>query len=110
MLANVTYTAAEISAALGRPSNTSTTTIQVITPTTQYSDRLNQFDLRLTKLFTVGRVRLRAMFDTYNVFNDSTALKLDNQYGAAVGGGTGWLRPQLIVPGRLLKFGFQVDF
>lgn len=110
ILANVTYTAAEISAALGRPSTTSTTTIQVIEPTTEYSDRLNQFDLRLTKMFTLGRSRLRAMFDTYNIFNGSTALKLNNQYGAAVGGGADWLRPQLVVPGRLLKFAFQLDF
>jgi hypothetical protein len=50
------------------------------------------------------------MLDTYNIFNDSTALKLNNQYGAAAGGGAEWLRPQLIVPGRLLKFAFQLDF
>ena len=50
------------------------------------------------------------MFDLYNVFNDSTPLKLNNQYGTPSAGGTAWRRPQLIIPGRLVKFAFQIDF
>ena len=47
------------------------------------------------------------MFDIYNVFNDSTPLELNNQYAAT---GANWLRPNLIIPDRLLKFAFQLDF
>ena len=74
---------------------------------TEYSERLNQVDLRLTKIFTLGPSRLRAMFDLYNLFNDSTPLELNNQYGVT---GENWQAPQLLIPGRLLKFAFQLDF
>ena len=43
-------------------------------------------------------------------FNDSTPLNYNLNYGAPVGGGADWLRPQLIIPGRLAKFAFQIDF
>ena len=109
ILANVTYTGAELSAGLGRPSNVSTRTIQVIEPSTVYSERLNQFDVRATKHLTLGPAQYRVMFDLYNVFNVSTPLQLNNQYGTT-GGGTAWQRPTLIIPGRLAKFAFQIDF
>ena len=110
VLANVTYSAAELTAALGRPTNVSNRTIQVIEPGTVYGDRLNQFDVRAAKIISSGPAQFRLMFDLYNVFNDSTPLELNNQYGATTGGGTAWQRPALIIPGRLAKFAFQIDF
>lgn len=110
ILANVVYTGAELAAGLGRPSNVSTRTIGVIEPGTVYGDRLNQFDVRITKILASGRSQVRLMFDLYNVFNDSTPLALNNQYGATAGGGTAWQRPALIIPGRLAKLAFQIDF
>ena len=105
--ANVVYTSAQIEPSLGRPISGGTRTISVIEPGTVYGDRLLQFDLRLTKILTAGNSRTQIMFDLYNVFNDSTPLELNNQYAAA---GEGWMRPNLIIPGRLAKFAFQVDF
>jgi len=111
VLAFVQFTGPEISASLGRTSNTSTTAVNVIEPGTQYSSRLNQFDLRATKILnSSGTGTVRLMFDLYNVFNDSTPLQLNNLYGSPDGGGAAWQRPQLIIPGRMAKFGFQVDF
>jgi hypothetical protein len=108
--ANVVYTGAELSAGLGRTSNESNRTIQVIEPGTLYSKRLNQFDLRVTKTLNLGTGQYRLMFDLYNMFNDSTPLELNNQYGSTSGGGTGWQSPVLIIPGTLAKFAFQIDF
>lgn len=48
------------------------------------------------------------MFDLYNVFNDSAPLQVNNQYGSPSGGGMAWQRPQLIIPGRLAAFAFQI--
>ena len=107
VLATVTFTGAEISESLGRPSNTSSTDIQVIEPGSTYSERLLQLDLRATKNIAIGPGQYRLMVDVYNVFNDSTPLELNNLYGAT---GTAWQRPALIIPGRLLKFAFQIDF
>ena len=105
--ANTSFTREQVEASLGRPSNSSTTTFQTIEPGTEYTERLNQFDLRVTKIFNVGPSRLRAMFDIYNVFNNSTPLQRNNQYGQV---GTTWQSPQLVIPGRLIKFALQVDF
>ena len=105
--AHVTYTSAQIEPSLGRPIDGGTKTIEVIDVGTEYGDRLLQFDLRVTKILNFGGARVRAMFDLYNVFNDSTALELNNQYAAT---GANWLRPNLIIPGRLAKFAFQLDF
>ena len=57
-----------------------------------------------------GGRSIQLIADLYNVFNDNTPLELNNQYGASTGGSPDWQRPQLIVPGRLAKFGFQLDF
>ena len=62
----------------------------------------------LTKNLNFGGTRLRAMFDLYNLFNDSTVLKFNDAFGSTTGGD--WLRPQALIPGRMLKFGAQLDF
>ena len=108
--ARVIYSADELTAGLGRTSNVAQVGLAVIEPGTVYSKRLNQFDVRFTKNLNLGPGQYRVMFDLYNVFNDSTPLKLNNQYGSTAGGGEAWRRPQLIIPGRLAKFAFQIDF
>ena len=108
--ANVTYSSALLAPQLGRPLSESTVRPNVIDPGSVYGDRLMQLDVRATKIFSFGPTRVRAIFDVYNVFNDSTPLELNNQYGAVVGGGANWQRPNLIIPGRLVKFAFQLDF
>ena len=75
-----------------------------MTPNTEYEDRLNQVDFRLTKMIALGKARLRAMVDMYNVFNANTVLAATPAYGST------WLRPTAILTGRLFKFGAQVDF
>ena len=107
--ASVTYTADETT--LGRPfTSTTTRSVNVIDRTTAYTDRLLQFDLRFTKLLAFGSARIKAIVDIYNVFNDNTVLKFGNAYGASTGGGGSWLKPELLIPGRMLKFGGQLDF
>ena len=104
-IARVTYTAAQIAAALGRPSTQGAQTVNVVDPGTNFGDRFNQFDLRFTKLFRFkGSGRFRAMFDLYNLFNANSATFEE------VGYGTTYLYPQVIMPGRLAKFAFQIDY
>ena len=49
-------------------------------------------------------MQFRAMFDLFNVFN-ANAVTLEQP-----GYGPQWLAPQAIMPGRLAKFAFQLDF
>lgn len=111
-IATVTYSAAQITEALGRAPLSGARTINVIEPGTEFLDRLNQFDLRFTKIFTfANNTQFRAMFDIFNVFNNNAAGFVQPSFG----GGTGpalssWEEPQVIIPGRLAKFAFQLNF
>jgi hypothetical protein len=49
-------------------------------------------------------MRLRAIVDVYNVFNQNTALVINTAYGPS------WLSPTQIMDGRLIKLGFQLEF
>jgi hypothetical protein len=105
-IAEVTYTRGQISAALGRPSGGSgSIDVNVIPPGTVFGERFNQLDLRLTKIIPLGgTTRLRAMLDLFNLFNANAVTREQPGFGAT------WLKPQVIMPGRLIKFAFQFDF
>ena len=104
--ADVSFTSAQIEAALGRPlAGGGAVTTNVIAPGTVYGERFHQVDLRLTKIFSLGgTVRLRAMFDLFNLFNANAVT--NEEYGL----GSRYLNPVAIMPGRLGKFAFQFDF
>ena len=100
LAANLSVTGAQTT--LGRLN--AATTIALITPFTQFENRLHQIDLRFTKSVLVGRYRVRGMVDVYNITNGSTVLGVNTTYGP------NWLRPTAILAARLFKFGAQVDF
>ncbi|MGE0392350.1 MAG: carboxypeptidase regulatory-like domain-containing protein [Vicinamibacterales bacterium] len=89
---------------------TATASINLIQPNSVYGDRINQIDLRVTRVFTVRTTRIRAMLDLYNLANRNTVVTWNNNYGTIAGGGAAWLRPLGILPARLLKLGVQLDF
>ena len=104
---------AQISPSLGRNLSagaTATASINLIAPNTVYGDRINQIDMRFTRVFTVRTARIRAMLDLYNMANRSTVVTWNNTYGALAGGGATWLTPLGILPARLIKLGVQFDF
>ena len=78
--------------------------LNMIEPGTLYGERFNQLDLRVTKILNFGGARLRAMLDLYNVLNANAVMAEDSAWGPT------WLAPVVIMPGRLAKFGFQLDF
>ena len=104
--AEVTFTSAQIEEALGRPlAGGGAVSVDVLEPGTEFGERFNQVDLRFTKIINLaGTVRLRAMFDLFNVFNANAVT--NEEYGV----GPNYLRPFSIMPGRFGKFSFQIDF
>jgi hypothetical protein len=111
--ASSTFTSAQIAPSLGRAlSSASTATIALVEPGTLYADRLNQIDLRFTKIVRFGGRRVQGMVDLYNALNDNTVLLESNVYGATTGASSGaaWRIPQAIMPGRVVKFGVQMNF
>jgi hypothetical protein len=124
--AAVLYTQAQITSALGRVAtvagNKSVLAIEPAIPLasasgsgtgtplfgTQFGDRLNQLDIRFSKIFKFGRNTLDANFDIYNTFNSDTVLTENTAYSGANGGA--WLLPTTVLQARIIKFGVRWDF
>jgi hypothetical protein len=109
VLANVTYTNADIAAGrvqgLGRPTFLAAqSAANVIQPGSVYGDRLNQIDFRVTKVIPVGRGRIEANFDVYNLGNSDAILLQNNVFGAT------WTRPTSVIQPRFVKFTVRYDF
>jgi hypothetical protein len=86
--------------------------VPLVEPGTLYGDRLNQVDIRFAKVFRRGDRRLQVMADVYNLANGNTITTMSNNYGATTGAtaGSAWQVPQAILPGRIAKFGVQLNF
>ena len=78
--------------------------INVVEPGTEYEARVNQVDLRLSKIFNINTQRIQVMFDVFNVLNENSITESDRFYGP------NYQRPQAIMPGRLAKFAVQYNF
>jgi hypothetical protein len=117
--AAVTYSAAQITGALGRPgtgiggAGKAALVIEPYNATgffgTEFGDRLNQLDLRFSKIFKFGsKTTLDANFDIYNAFGSDAVLTESATYTGATGGA--WLLPTSVIQGRIIKFGVRLDF
>ena len=85
--------------------------INVVLPGETRDDRLNQIDLRLQRRFPLGGARLSAIFEVYNVFNSRSPQANAETWGAAPASpNSSYLRPSILLGGRLAKFGAQVDW
>jgi hypothetical protein len=102
--ATYAVTSAQVAPSLGRNLVAGSASISLIEPATLFSDRINQVDLRLSRLIRIRGLRVSANLDLYNVFNENTPLVINTAYG------NNWLRPTQIMDGRLAKFGVQLDF
>jgi hypothetical protein len=108
MQANYVAGNAAVQPSLGRPlSGATNATVWLLSPGVQYGDRVNQVDLRATKVLRFGRSRAALNVDVYNALNASPVTALNMNYS---GGGATWLQPQSILAARLLKLSVQFDF
>ena len=89
---------------LGRAFATGSATVNLIEPGTTYGDRLNQVDLRFTKIVRVGGSSLDLSVDLYNAFNSDAILTQQNTYGVA------WQNALAVIQPRFAKFNVRWDF
>jgi hypothetical protein len=73
-----------------------------------FVERLNQIDLRATKIFQVGGTRTSINFDFYNVLNANSVITENSTYSPPPS--TAWRTPQSILLPRLFKISAQFDF
>jgi hypothetical protein len=89
---------------LGRPFTAGQANINLIEPGSLYGDRLNQIDLRLTKIVNVGRGRVDLNVDFFNALNSDAVILENGAFGPA------WRRPLTVIQPRFVKFGARWDF
>jgi hypothetical protein len=104
-----TATVAQLTQALGRPpSGGVPVNINLLQPLSHFADyRVNQLDVRLSKILRLPRGRFQLNLDVYNALNGSYVLWGSTTYGT---NGANWLKPTSTLDGRLVKFGAQYDF
>ena len=104
--ANYVVPSAVVAQTLGRPlaGGAANVTINLLTTGQMVSDRINQLDLRVAKVFKFGRVRTTAGLDVFNALNAATVLSLNQTYGPA------WLTPTSVIQARFAKVSAQIDF
>ena len=78
-------------------------TVNLVPALSRFPDRINQVDVRLSKIVGTRRGRYQFNFDVYNLSN-SVVLWVNRTYGP------NWLSPTSTLDGRLIKFGIQYDF
>ena len=116
IVASRTFTNAEIRPTLGRDLGqcrgaatcTGTVVIDMVPQGTEFEKRLQQVDLRFTRSFQMGRIRVRGNGDLYNLLNAGDVVNMNTRYAGNTGGQ--WLQPVQILGGRMFKFSAQLDF
>jgi hypothetical protein len=109
LAANYNVPAAVIAQSLGRaPSGgVANVPVNLVTPGTLYGDRVNQLDLRFSKLLRFGRTRTRISADLYNALNANPVLTYNETYSPTT---TSWLAPRTVLAARVVKIGASFDF
>ena len=101
-----TFRNADIAPSLGRDMAAGaggSARLRIVPVNELFEDRVNQLDLRFTKVLALGEFRVKGMFDIYNLFNDRAVI-------GSAGVHPVWLRPLLLLGPRVFKFAAQVDF
>ena len=109
LAANYVLTNAIASQSLGRPlsGGLSQVTVNLLTPSQMYGERLNQVDLRAGKVLKFGRVRTQLALDLYNLLNLNTTTSYLENYGT---NGATYLQPLSVLRPRFLRLNATVDF
>ena len=100
-----------IAPALGRSLSAginATKTIMLIEPGTEYAENHTQLDMRLSRRFSLGRVRIRGDAALYNVFNTDWVSSVNTTFSTAAS--NAFMRPTGVLQGRLFKIGLQVEY
>jgi hypothetical protein len=80
----------------------------VLEPGKEYGERVNQVDLRLSKLFRFGSTRTMVSLDFYNLFNVDTITAQNNTF--TPGAPIPWQQASSILTARFVKIGGQFDW
>lgn len=100
-----------VTSTLGRALSTGSANLALFEPWTEFEDRLLQVDMRVSKWFNIGKLRMQGQLDLYNLTNANTVLATQNSFDPATEALLGrFHQPTTILGARLMKFGVQVEW
>ena len=109
MQASYAATNAIVAPLLGRnlAGNAANITLSLLEPSTAFSDRVNQLDVRMAKFFKLGTERrIQVSLDLFNALNSNTI----QTYNTSFTPNGGWRSPLVVLPPRVAKISAQLDF
>jgi hypothetical protein len=86
--------------------NAANVTVNLIAPGTMYGDRVNELDVRIGKLVSIGKTRTLLAADVYNALNSGAVLSYNTTF---VPGGA-WLRPNSVMTPRFVRLTAEMTF
>ena len=110
LAANWLVTNGVVAPALGRPmaGNAALAFANVIEPGTEYGDRLNQVDFRVSKILRFGNKRVNVGVDLFNLFNTNAVYAYFQTLNTATP--ASYLQPASLVAARFAKVSVAFDF
>jgi carboxypeptidase family protein len=78
--------------------------VNLVQPGTRYQDRVNQFDLRLGRLFKANGREVNASLDVFNVLNAAPIMRQNETFGSAFG------TPQEVLQARTVRLSANFRF
>ena len=108
LAANYVVPNADVVSSLGRSlsGNAPNVTVNLVAPGTMYGDRINQLDVRGSKILKLGASRTMIALDVYNSLNSSAVLTYNPAF---VPGGT-WLQPLAFMAPRAFRITAEIYF
>ena len=108
LAANYVVPNADVVPSLGRnlSGNAPNVTVNLVAPGTMYGDRINQLDVRGSKILKLGASRTMIALDVYNTLNSSAVLTYNPAF---VPGGT-WLQPLAFMAPRAFRITAEIYF
>ena len=80
--------------------------VPLVAPETEYTPRINQFDVSFSKRASFGRMAFTPKVDLFNALNSDDYSSVSTvQYGAAA-----YMRPSVILQGRIVRVGVDVTW
>jgi hypothetical protein len=104
-------TAAQFQAATGVALRTGLASqdVNIVLPGTVYGDRVNNVDMRFSKVLRFGTRRANVGVDLYNMFNANTPTNYETVFDPATNGAR-WLQPTGVMAPRFVRVNMQLDF
>ncbi len=81
-------------------------TINLVAPGEVWGDRVNEFDLRISKILRFGRTRTNVGIDIFNLLNSAAVLTYNQTFVP----GRSWLAPTSVLTPRFVKTSATIDF